>query len=283
MTRAILAVENVGKSYGNVVALDGVSAEVYTGRVTCVLGDNGAGKSTLIKILSGAHQPTTGRLLVDGTPTRFSGPRQALDAGIATVYQDLAVVPLMPVWRNFFLGSEITRGRGPFRRLDVDRMRRTTHDELAKMGIDLRDVDQPIGTLSGGERQSVAIARAVHFGARVLILDEPTAALGVKQSGTVLKYVARARDAGLGVVFITHNPHHAYLVGDDFVLLKRGRMVGAFAKSALTLDDLTRQMAGGEELEALSNELVRQQAVSEPVAREVLHMADGSEEGRDST
>lgn len=156
-------------------------------------------------------------------------PREALDLGIATVYQDLAVVPLMPVWRNFFLGSEPTVGRGPFKRLDVATMRATTRRELLRMGIDLRDVDQPIGTLSGGERQCVAIARAIHFGAKVLVLDEPTAALGVKQSGVVLKYVAAARDAGLGVVLITHNPHHAYLVGDRFVLLKRGAMAAATA------------------------------------------------------
>ena len=154
---------------------------------------------------------------------RHTSPRQALDRGIATVYQDLAVVPLMPVWRNFFLGSEPTKGARPAappRR--GRRCARTTRAALLRMGIDLRDVDQPIGTLSGGERQCVAIARAVHFGAKVLVLDEPTAALGVKQSGVVLKYVAAARDAGLGVVLITHNPHHAYLVGDRFVLLKRG-------------------------------------------------------------
>lgn len=161
----------------------------------------------------------------------------------------------MPVWRNFFLGSEPRKGVGPFKHLDVDLMRRTTHAELLRMGIDLRDVDQPIGTLSGGERQCVAIARAVYFGAKVLVLDEPTAALGVKQSGVVLKYVAAARDAGLGVVLITHNPHHAYLVGDRFVLLKRGAMSGSHTRDEITLDELTRQMAGGSELDDLRHEL----------------------------
>ncbi|MFD2080201.1 simple sugar transport system ATP-binding protein [Actinopolymorpha cephalotaxi] len=252
---SLLEADRIGKSYGSVVALHEVSVTVRAAEVTCVLGDNGAGKSTLIKILSGAHTHSSGELRVDGTPTTFASPRQALEAGIATVYQDLAVVPLMPVWRNFFLGSELTRGKGPLRRLDVGRMRATTREELARMGIHLRDVDQPIGTLSGGERQSVAIARAVYFGARVLILDEPTAALGVKQSGVVLKYVAAARDDGLGVVFITHNPHHAYLVGDRFVLLKRGRMAGSHARADLGVADLTREMAGGAELEALSHEL----------------------------
>ncbi|MBC7269921.1 MAG: sugar ABC transporter ATP-binding protein, partial [Streptomyces sp.] len=166
---------------------------------------------------------------------------------------------LMPVWRNFFLGSEPRKGVGPFKRLDVGLMRRTTHAALLRMGIDLRDVDQPIGTLSGGERQCVAIARAVHHGAKVLILDEPTAALGVKQSGVVLKYVAAARDQGLGVVLITHNPHHAYLVGDRFVLLRRGTMVGTYTRDDITLDELTAQMAGGSDLDDLRHELQRGQ------------------------
>ena len=249
---------------------------VAAGEVTCVLGDNGAGKSTFIKILAGAHSHTTGELRVDGDRDAVRRPRQALDAGIATVYQDLAVVPLMPVWRNFFLGSELARGRGPLRRLDVGQMRRTTSEELAKMGIVLRDVDQPVGTLSGGERQSVAIARAVYFGARVLILDEPTAALGVKQSGMVLKYVVAARDAGLGVVLITHNPHHAYLVGDHFVLLKRGAMVGNFARADLSLAELTREMAGGAELEALGHELAQRGVVDEPVVEETLRAGAAS-------
>jgi simple sugar transport system ATP-binding protein len=259
----LVELSGVSKHYGNVRALEGVSLAVHAGEITCVLGDNGAGKSTLIKIIAGLHQHDGGTLALDGEDTRLSSPREALDRGIATVYQDLAVVPLMPVWRNFFLGSEPRKGAGPFKRMDVDRMRRTTHAELLRMGIDLRDVDQPIGTLSGGERQCVAIARAVHFGAKVLVLDEPTAALGVKQSGVVLKYVAAARDRGLGVVLITHNPHHAYLVGDRFVLLKRGTMVGNHDRDDITLDELTRQMAGGNELDDLRHELQRTQGRGE--------------------
>ncbi|CCK26420.1 sugar ABC transporter ATP-binding protein [Streptomyces davaonensis JCM 4913] len=253
----LVELADVSKQYGNIRALEGVSLEVNEDEITCVLGDNGAGKSTLIKIISGLHQHDGGTLRIDGEETKLSSPRDALDRGIATVYQDLAVVPLMPVWRNFFLGSEPRKGRGPFKRMDVDYMRRATWAELRNMGIDLRDVDQPIGTLSGGERQCVAIARAVHFGARVLVLDEPTAALGVKQSGVVLKMVATARDEGLGVVFITHNPHHAYMVGDRFVLLKRGAMVGNYARDEITLDELTRQMAGGNDLDDLRHELER--------------------------
>jgi simple sugar transport system ATP-binding protein len=251
----LIEVTDVGKSYGSVLALREVSAVVNPGEVTCVLGDNGAGKSTLIKILAGVHRHDTGEFLVAGEPVRFDSPRDALEAGIATVYQDLAVVPLMSVWRNFFLGSEPTVGFGPLRMLDRRTGRQVTKRALAEMGIDLRDVEQPVGTLSGGERQCVAIARAVHFGAKVLILDEPTAALGVKQAGIVLRYVAQARDRGLGVVLITHNPHHAYPVGDRFLLLNRGRSMGCFDKAEITLAELTRQMAGGAELEALEHEL----------------------------
>jgi simple sugar transport system ATP-binding protein len=248
---------NVGKTYGAIRALKGINLTVKAGEVTCVLGDNGAGKSTLIKIISGLHPHNEGEVLVDGKPVSFSSPRESLAHGIATVYQDLAVVSLMEVWRNFFLGSEMTNGTYPLAGLKIRDMKRIADEELRKMGIVVKDIDQPIGTLSGGQRQCVAIARAVYFGARVLILDEPTAALGVKQSGVVLKYTAAARDAGLGVVFITHNPHHAYLVGDHFIILKLGQAVLDKKRSEVGLDELTRQMAGGDELTELSHELKR--------------------------
>ncbi len=253
----ILEVRGIGKSYSSVLALRDVSAAVMPGEVLCILGDNGAGKSTLIKILSGAHTHDQGTLLAYGVERTFDSPRDALDLGIATVYQDLAVVPLMPVWRNFFLGSELTKGHGPLKRLDVRGMRAVTNEQLTNMGISLRDVEQPIGTLSGGERQSVAIARAVYFGAKAVILDEPTSALGVKQAGVVLKYIAQARDRDLGVVFITHNPHHAFPVGDRFLLLKRGASLGYFAKGEITLEKMINLMAGGAELDALAHELER--------------------------
>ncbi len=271
----IIEVEDIGKSYGRVIALREVTTSVKAGEVTCVLGDNGAGKSTFIKILAGAHQHTEGRFVVDGEERHLSNPRDALALGIATVYQDLAVVPLMPVWRNFFLGSEPVKGIWPARRMDIEFMKQTTRKELLAMGIDLRDVDQPIGTLSGGERQCVAIARAVYFGARVLILDEPTAALGVKQSGVVLRYIAKARERGLGVVFITHNPHHAYPVGDRFMLLRRGRSMGDFPKSGLSLADLTSMMAGGAELESLAHELERSMGASSDVVEELMADVEG--------
>jgi simple sugar transport system ATP-binding protein len=254
-TTPLVRLTGAGKRYGNIIALHGVDLEVSGGEVTCVLGDNGAGKSTLIKIIAGLHQHSEGTYEVEGVPVQFGSPREALDHGIATVYQDLAVVSLMPVWRNFFLGNEVRKGIGPVSKMDLAFMRRTTKKELSDMGIDLRDVEQPIGTLSGGERQCVAIARAVYFGAKVLILDEPTAALGVKQSGVVLKYILQARERGLGVVFITHNPHHAYPVGDRFLLLKRGRTLGYYGKDEISREELTALMAGGTELEELSHEL----------------------------
>jgi len=253
----ILEVREISKFFGSVNALQGISLAVRAGQVTCVLGDNGAGKSTLIKILSGVFGPDRGEFLVDGSPVRFTSPRDARANGISTVYQDLAMVPLMSIWRNFFLGSEPTKGWGPFRRFDVAKAKESTSTELAAMGIDVRDPDQNVGTLSGGERQSVAIARAIHFGARLLILDEPTSALGVKQAGVVLRRIAQARERGLGVIFITHNPHHAYPVGDRFVVLKRGRSLGDFAKSEIARDELVRLMAGGAELDELSHELER--------------------------
>ncbi|WP_123025251.1 ATP-binding cassette domain-containing protein [Mycolicibacterium stellerae] len=250
----LVELKNVGKSYGNITALKDISLRVHAGEVTGILGDNGAGKSTLIKIIAGYHPQTDGELLVDGEPIKFTSPKDALGKGIATVYQNLAVVPLMPVWRNFFLGQEIRQTRFPWA-LDANAMRATTLSELSKMGIDLPDVDVPIGSLSGGQKQCVAIARAVFFGARVLILDEPTAALGVKQSGVVLKYITAAKEAGFGVVFITHNPHHAHMVGDHFVLLNRGKQKLDCTYDDITLEHLTQEMAGGDELEALSHEL----------------------------
>jgi simple sugar transport system ATP-binding protein len=251
----LLELDHVSKYFGNVVALRDVSLHVNENEVTCILGDNGAGKSTLIKILSGVHGYDEGVVRVEGRDVHFGSPREARHEGIATVYQDLAMVPLMSIWRNFFLGQEPTKGRGPLRRFDIARAKKIARGQIAEMGVDVRDMDQPVGTLSGGERQAVAIARAIYFGARVLILDEPTSALGVKQAGVVLRYIVRAAERGVGVIFITHNPHHAHPVGDHFVLLNRGRVIGDHAKDGVTREQLVREMAGGAELEALSHEL----------------------------
>jgi simple sugar transport system ATP-binding protein len=255
LTTHLLEAREISKYYGNVVALKDISMHVDAGEVTCILGDNGAGKSSFIKLLSGCHLPDAGALLVEGEEVHFTSPRDARALGIATVYQDLAMVPLMSIWRNFFLGAEPVKRLGPLRWFDAATAKTIVRRELREMGIDIRDPDQPVGTLSGGERQSVAIARAVYFGARVLILDEPTSALGVKQAGVVLKYVLQARDRGVAVIFITHNPHHAYPVGDRFVILNRGQSLGTFEKDQIDRDELVRLMAGGRELAELEHEL----------------------------
>jgi simple sugar transport system ATP-binding protein len=251
----IIELKGVHKSFGTVVALQDLSFAVHAGEVHCLLGDNGAGKSTLIKILAGVHAPSKGDYLIDGQKVHMTSPRQALDRGIGTVYQDLAMIPLLSVTRNFFLGREPKKGWGPFAHFDVGNADRIVVKELADIGIDVRDPSQAVGTLSGGERQCLAIARAVYFGARVLILDEPTSALGVHQAAMVLKYVAQARNRGLGVIFISHNIHHAYTIADRFTLLNRGRSKGTFLKSEITRDEVLHVMAGGEDLSQLEAEI----------------------------
>ena len=251
----LIELKSVSKFFGSVIALNEVSFAVEPGEVHCLLGDNGAGKSTLIKVLSGVHLPSSGQILIEGRPVALSSPKEALDLGVATVFQDLALVPLMSVSRNFFLGQEPEIGWGPWRRLDIAAANATTVRELGAMGIQLRDPEQPVGTLSGGERQCLAIARAIHFGAKVLILDEPTSALGVHQASVVLKLIVQAKRRGIGVVFISHNVHHAYAVGDRFTLLKRGRSIGTYAADAISRDKLLELMAGGKELVDLSKEL----------------------------
>jgi len=251
----VLEARDVSKYFGRVIALEHVSLSVRPGEVNCLLGDNGAGKSTLIKILSGVHRPDSGTMLMDGEPVDFHSPRNALDRGVATVYQDLAVLPLMSISRNFFIGSEPTTGWGPFRRFDVAAAGRTATDQMLEIGIQVRDPSQLVGTLSGGERQTLAIARAEYFGARVLILDEPTSALGVKEAAIVLRHVIRARSKGLGVIFITHNVQHALPVGDRFTILSHGRSAGEFVRGEVDQDELLRLMGGGDELTHLAREL----------------------------
>lgn len=251
----IIEITDLVKHFGSIIALNGVSLSVYPGEVTCLLGDNGAGKSTLIKTLTGVFRPTSGRLRISGEDVVFTSPRRALDAGIATVYQDLSMIPLMSITRNFFLGREPTWGVGPFRFFDAPTAEHITLKEMRRIGIELRDPQQAVGTLSGGERQCIAIARAVYFGAKVLILDEPTSALGVHQTSMVLRYIDQVRQNGLGVIFITHNVRHAMAVGDSFTVLNRGRTIGSFRKGGATIDELQNLMAGGKELQAVAAEL----------------------------
>lgn len=275
----VIEVQNVSKYFGSVVALENISMDLYPGEVMGLLGDNGAGKSTLIKIFSGVHKPSEGKMLVDGEEIELQSPREALDMGIATVHQDLGMLPLMDVSRNFFLGREPERGWGPFRRMDIGKADKVAREQLEKIGIELRDTRQPVGTLSGGERQSVAIARAIYFGAKVLILDEPTSALGVKEAATVLRYVTEARKQGLGTIFITHNVYHAFPVSDRFTILDRGSSYGTFMKNEVSRMDLERMMAGGEEIDRLSEEL--EQASEELSSEDSELAAQYSEEAEE--
>jgi simple sugar transport system ATP-binding protein len=240
----VIELRDIRKSFGHVNALSGVTLRVYAGQVTCLVGDNGAGKSTLIQILAGVHRPDAGEVRVEGERVEFRSPRDALERGISTVFQDLAMIPLISIVRNFFLGREPVRAFGPMRLVDWGEAARIAHSEMSRIGIDVRDLGQPVGTLSGGERQSVAIARAIHLGARVLVLDEPTSALGLKEATRVLTHVGNARDQGIGIVFISHNLSHAYEVGDRFVVLNRGSSYGEFERAQLTKDELQAMMEG---------------------------------------
>ncbi|RFC63482.1 sugar ABC transporter ATP-binding protein [Fulvimarina endophytica] len=255
MSDAIVRMENIEKHFGNIVALSGVSFDVRPGECHCLLGDNGAGKSTFIKTMSGVHKPTKGRMIVSGKEVVFDSPREAMDAGIATVYQDLAMIPLMSVTRNFWMGREPTKGWGPFKQLDMKKAEQVTMSEMKRMGINLREADQAVGTLSGGERQTVAISRAVYFGAKVLILDEPTSALGVRQTASVLATIDRVRKDGIAVVFITHNVRHAMAVGDRFTVLNRGKTYGTSTADKITASELQDLMAGGQEMVELEGSL----------------------------
>jgi simple sugar transport system ATP-binding protein len=252
---AIVEMKEITKHFGHVIALAGVSFDIRAGECHCLLGDNGAGKSTFIKIMSGVYKPSGGEVLVEGTPNLFQSPRDAMNAGIATVYQDLAMIPLMSVSRNFWMGREPERGVWPFKTFDTAKADDITVKEMRKMGISLRGPDQAVGTLSGGERQTVAIARAVYFGAKVLILDEPTSALGVRQTANVLSTIDRVRKQGIGVVFITHNVRHALAVGDRFTVLNRGQTLGTAERGTVDAAALQDMMAGGQELALLESSL----------------------------
>ena len=247
---SIVKMAGIGKRFGTVSALEEVDFEVRAGEVTALLGDNGAGKSTLIKILTGVYPPSSGTIYFRGRAVRIDSPRDARALGIETVYQDLALVPLLSVARNFFLGREIT---GPFRTLQVRRMERETRQALGDIGIEKfsqagnRSVAEAVGKLSGGERQSVAIGRAVHFGASLLILDEPTSALSVAETDKVLSYTQAAKRRGLGVIFISHNIHHVYLVADRYTILRHGRKTGDYVKGDLTEADIAAIITGERE------------------------------------
>ena len=257
MKKPIIEIKDLKKHFGNIVALNGISMDLYPGEVMCLLGDNGAGKSTLIKTLAGVHPKSSGSYKIEGKDVVNPTPEALLNAGIATVYQDLSTIPLMSISRNFFLGREyeIEKKWGPFKILDFQKANKIAYDAMKEIGIHIREATQPVGTLSGGERQCLAIAKAVYFGAKVLILDEPTSALGVAQSSMVLKYILQARTNNLAVIFITHNVYHAYAVGDRFTILNRGQTFGTYEKGNVTIEKLQEKMAGGKVIQDLSDEL----------------------------
>ena len=245
MNAALMQMENITKQFGSVIALGGVSFDLNAGECHCLLGDNGAGKSTFIKTMAGVHAPTSGSIKFEGQEVQFNAPRDAIASGIATVYQDLAIIPMMSVSRNFFMGHEPQKLRFGMKFYDHAKADEITMQEMKKMGINLRGPDQAAGTLSGGERQTVAICRAVYFGAKVLILDEPTSALGVRQTANVLETVRRVREMGVGVVFITHNVRHAMAIGDRFTVLNRGQTLGTGIRGEIKNEQLHDMMAGG--------------------------------------
>jgi simple sugar transport system ATP-binding protein len=248
----IVELRNVTKAFAGVRAVGNLSLSLLAGEVLCLLGENGAGKSTVIKMITGVERPSSGTVAIDGEEVVLASPRAARDRGIATVFQEVATLPMMSVARNFVLGAEPAKGRGPFRRMDLATAGEMALTELKRLGIRrVEDGNQLVGTLSGGERQALAIARSVHFGARVLVLDEPTAALGVRESATVLRLIDAVRQRGVAVLFITHNAYHAHATGDRFIVLRRGEPSAAFARGEKTVGQIIELMAGGAELQAL--------------------------------
>ena len=254
--KPLIEIKNLVKKFGSFTALNGVSLDVYPGEVHALLGDNGAGKSTLIKVLSGVHPMTSGEIKVDGEIVNFTSPRQASDAGIGTVYQDLALNALTSVTRNFFLGREIIKGPAGFGLMQMDEMDRITIEEMSKIGINIANPNQPVGTMSGGQRQTLAIARAIYFGAKILILDEPTSALGQKQQMEVLKTIKKVQNFGnIAIILITHNEIHARLIADRFTFLSLGEVIGSGLSSELGNEEVKRLMAGGAKIGDLAKEL----------------------------
>ncbi|MDA7577159.1 ATP-binding cassette domain-containing protein [Candidatus Pelagibacter sp.] len=254
--KPLIEIKNLVKKFGAFTALNGVSLDVYPGEVHALLGDNGAGKSTLIKVLSGVHPMTSGEIKVDGEIVNFTSPRQASDAGIGTVYQDLALNALTSVTRNFFLGRELTKGPSAFGLMQMDEMDKITTEEMSKIGINISNPNQPVGTMSGGQRQTLAIARAIYFGAKILILDEPTSALGQKQQMEVLRTIKKVQNLGnIAIILITHNEIHARLIADRFTFLSLGEVIGSGLSENLGNEEVKRLMAGGAKIGDLAKEL----------------------------
>jgi simple sugar transport system ATP-binding protein len=247
--RPLVEVKGVSKNFGRIEALRNVDFRLGHAEVLGLLGDNGAGKSTMIKILTGLFPPDKGEIRWEGEPVHFHSPRDAYNIGVATVYQDLAIVDLMAIYRNVFLGREkaVTKGWGPFKWIDRKKAHAQARKAISDIGIEIRDAEEPIARMSGGERQSVAIARAAYFSPKLLILDEPTSALSLRQTGRVLKSVDEARAKGISIIFITHNVYHVYPIADRFVILSHGESIAEFPKGKHSRDEVAELIVTGKE------------------------------------
>jgi simple sugar transport system ATP-binding protein len=245
---SVVEMKNIVKRFGTVEALRGVDFTVEKGKVHALMGDNGAGKSTLIKVLTGVHPPTSGDIYFESKRVTISSPAEARALGIETCYQDLALIPLMSIWRNFFLGREMCTNLGPIKWLHQAEMQRLCREALQDIGIEIRSTTEMVGKMSGGERQSIAIGRAIHFGAKLLILDEPTSALSVGETRKVLNYIENAKAKGLPVIFITHNVGHIYQVSDNYTIIRQGRKVGTYQKGELNQNDIADLITGAREI-----------------------------------
>ena len=248
----LVEMKDVSIAFGGIQAVDNVSITLNAGEVVGLLGHNGAGKSTLIKMLSGAYKMDSGEIWINGERAHIASPRDARDFNIETIYQTLALADNLDAASNLFLGRELTTSMGF---VDDDRMEAETRKIMAKLNPNFRKLKEPVSALSGGQRQSVAIARAVYFGAKILILDEPTSALGVRQTSNVLATIDRVRKQGVGVVFISHNVRHALAVGDRFTVLNRGKTLGTATRGEITPEELQDMMAGGQEMAQLEGSL----------------------------
>jgi simple sugar transport system ATP-binding protein len=243
----LLRLVGIGKRYGAVEALTGVDLDVDAGEVVAICGDNGAGKSTLIRIVSGAHEPSEGTIELDGSAVAFGSPIDALGAGVATIYQDLALAPRLPIWQNVFVGAELTRRLLPgVRILDKRAMRDASSRYLARLKVDIRDTDRAVDRLSGGQRQAVAIARALHWNARLVIMDEPTAALGVAESRQVQDLIRELHRGGTTVILVSHNMAEVVDVATRVVVFKGGRKIADRPAAGLTADDLAHLVMVGQ-------------------------------------
>lgn len=253
-TKILVEMKAIFKHFGTVTALKNVNFHIRNNEIVGLVGDNGAGKSTLIKILTGVFPPDSGEILFEGEKIKLNSPKTARDLGIETVHQNLALIDLMSIARNFFLGREPIRNFGGIVNiLDKNKIEKVTEKALKDIGINVRSVDEEVSILSGGERQSVAIGRAIHFGAKLLVLDEPTAALSIKESQKVLDYVLEARDRGLSVIFITHNIYHVYSVADRFTILEHGEKLGDFRKDEICTEDLIEVIRCGKKIDKKLN------------------------------